>query len=107
MKFLRYFEYAVMMPKKLKKIYDKLNAQDRNFNSLSTLLSAQMAAHKDNLDVILELSRAFISPKIIHNTENALKYLSLVRPFRHSSFKFVRIGGTADGGYCLLCPPPH
>ena len=35
MKFLRYFEYAFAMPKRLKKVYDKLNAQDKNFNSFN------------------------------------------------------------------------
>ena len=108
MKFFRYFEYMLKVPFRIHKIYDEIRNVKRQFMSAhNALISAQMAAYIDNPNAMLELSKAFIAPQMIYNTDNALKFLSLVRPFRSPSFKFVRIGGNTDGGYCLLCPPPH
>ncbi|WP_289188989.1 hypothetical protein [Helicobacter japonicus] len=107
MKFFRYFEYMLKVPFRIHKIYDEIRNVKRQFMSAhNALISAQMAAYIDNPNAMLELSKAFIAPQMIYNTDNALKFLSLVRPFRSPSFKFVRIGGNTDGGYCLLCPPP-
>ena len=96
-RYMRYMKNIIKMPSRVKAIYE---TQDKLLHSL---ISAQMVAHIDKLDVVLELAKSFSKAEIIRNKEKALAYFSLINPVRSLSFNLVRIGGQTDGGYVLLC----
>lgn len=101
-KCMRYCIKTIMLPVKIHRLYDRGIKYSEH---LYALISAQMVLHRDKPEVIAELGRSFNRVGMIYNTKNALSYLHLVNPVRSPSLKLTRIGGQADGGYVLLCPP--
>ena len=101
----QYVRWAIRLPIIIKRLYDR-NVSSTVSHNLYCLISAQMVLHRDKPEVIAELGRSFNQVGMIYNTKNALSYLHLVNPVRSPSLKLTRIGGQADGGYVLLCPPP-